>query len=77
MSRIGKTIRVETENGLIGPTLVGKRVNFCGDLGTVSEQSDRLCVIKFDRWNSPSVAFQSVIAALPILHSRKEFYPYV
>lgn len=77
MTVFGVKTRVETPKGLIGPTFVGKRINLAGDIGTVAQQSDKLCLIKFDNYNTVGVVFQSVIAKFPILYSRKEFYPYV
>lgn len=63
MSQIGPITTVKTPKDLIGPTFVGKRVNFLGNIGFVKEHSDQLCLIKFDDYITTSITMQRVIAA--------------
>lgn len=66
-------IHIKTPENLIGPTFVGKRVNFLGYIGTVTEHSDRSCRIDFDDFKTCSITMQSTMARWPDLISRKSF----
>lgn len=64
---------IKTPEKLIGPTFVGKRVNWLGDLGTVSEHGNKMCEIKLDNWEYRPGCFTFVIAGMQSVTKRDSF----